>query len=112
MYTTIKEHTEYVMPKVKGSKFIGNIFFIQDKQQAEQYIKEIQNKYHDATHHCFAYRYGIKQETDLFGQTTLTAKYTKQNDDREPANTAGKPILAQIEGRHLHNVLIVITRYF
>lgn len=111
-YTTIKEHIEYTMPKVKWSKFIGNIFFVQDKIQTDQYIQDIQKKYPDATHHCFAYRYGIQCEKNLFGATIIHTKHSKRNDDKEPTNTAWKPILAQIEGQQLHNILIIITRYF
>lgn len=34
------------------------------------------------------------------------------NDDGEPASTAGKPILAAIEGKNLCRVMVVVTRYF
>ena len=34
------------------------------------------------------------------------------NDDGEPASTAGKPILAAIEGKQLVRVMVVVTRYF
>lgn len=36
----------------------------------------------------------------------------KLSDEGEPTNTAGKPILAQIQGHELHNILVVVTRYF
>lgn len=39
----------------KKSKFIANIFYIETAEQAEEYIKEIKRKYHDAKHNCFAY---------------------------------------------------------
>jgi putative IMPACT (imprinted ancient) family translation regulator len=42
----------------------------------------------------------------------ITPDYFKQSDEGEPANTAGKPILAQIQGHKLNNILIVVTRYF
>ena len=34
------------------------------------------------------------------------------SDDGEPSGTAGKPILEVINGNGLHNVCIVVTRYF
>jgi putative IMPACT (imprinted ancient) family translation regulator len=42
----------------------------------------------------------------------ITPEHFKLSDEGEPANTAGKPILAQIQGHELHNILIVVTRYF
>lgn len=39
----------------KKSRFIANIFYIETAEQAEEYIKEIKRKYHDAKHNCFAY---------------------------------------------------------
>lgn len=39
----------------KKSKFIANVFYIESAQEAEDYIKTIKKKYHDAKHNCFAY---------------------------------------------------------
>ena len=111
-YKTILQHHEFEIPKIKWSRFIGNVFHIENKADAERYIKEIKEKYSDATHHCFAYRYGTNINFDLFSNLEITPDYNKQSDEGEPANTAGKPILAQIQGHKLHNVLIVVTRYF
>jgi putative IMPACT (imprinted ancient) family translation regulator len=36
----------------------------------------------------------------------------KSNDDREPNNTAGKPILRSILSKQLTNTLVVVVRYF
>ena len=55
---------------------------------------------YNATHHCWAYRLG--QQSDLF----------RYSDDGEPSGTAGQPILRQIDGRMLTNVMIVVTRYY
>jgi len=111
-YKTINEHHEFEIFKIKWSRFIGNVFYITNKEEAEQHIKDIQEKYHDATHNCYAYSYGTNVNFDLFGNLEITADSFKQSDDGEPSNTAGKPILAQIQGHKLHNVLVVITRYF
>jgi len=111
-YKTVKDHYEYEIPKIKWSRFIGNIFHVENKKEAEKYLKEIQGKYRDATHHCYAYRYGAQVNYDLFENLEITPEYVKQSDEGEPTNTAGKPILAQIQWHELHNVLIVVTRYF
>ena len=50
-----------------------------------------------ATHNCWAWK--------------LDQRY-RFNDDGEPASTAGRPILAAIEGKQLDHVMVVVTRYF
>lgn len=51
----------------------------------------------DATHNCWAYRIG--------------AQY-RFSDDNEPAGTAGRPILAAIDGQGLDQVVAVVTRWY
>ena len=51
-----------------------------------------------ATHHCWAYR--------------LMDGRTRSADDGEPGGSAGRPILARIEGKDLHGVLVVVTRWY
>ena len=112
MYTTIATHQTFEIPKIKWSRFIGNIFHIKNKEEADHFIHEIQQKYPDARHHCFAYRYDIQMNFDIFGSAVFTCKHNKVSDDSEPTNTAGKPIMNMIEKHNLHNILIVVTRYF
>lgn len=111
-YITIKEPFTHEIPKIKWSKFIWYIFPISNKQQAEQYIAQIQKENNWANHNCFAYTYGTNINFDLFWNIQITPDYFKQSDDWEPANTAWKPILSQIQWYKLNNVLIVVTRYF
>lgn len=112
LYKTINQHTEFEIPKIKWSRFIGNIFHIENKQEAEEYIHEIEKKYPDASHHCFAYRYEVQMNFDIFGTQIYTSKYKKSSDAGEPVSTAGKPIMNMIEKHGIHNVLVVVTRYF
>ncbi len=39
----------------KKSRFIANIFYVENVDDAENYIKQIKKKYNDARHNCFAY---------------------------------------------------------
>lgn len=41
--------------EVKKSKFISNAFYVENIEEAENKIKEIKKKYHDAKHNIFAY---------------------------------------------------------
>lgn len=111
-YHSILNHTEYEIPKIKWSRFIWNVFHTKNKEEAEKYIQEISTKYRDATHNCFAYTYWANINFDLFWNLEITSDSFRQSDDWEPANTAWKPILAQIQWQNLHNILIVVTRYF
>jgi len=84
----------------KKSKFIATVFSVESEQEAISNIEKMRKKYWDATHNCFAYAIGLNNEITRF------------SDDKEPAQTAGKPILDVILKEGIHNVLIVVTRYF
>lgn len=86
----------------KKSKFIAHLYYVETIEEAENFIKEIKKKYHDARHNCFAY--AIETEGD-----GLIIKY---NDDGEPSGTAGAPMLKILLESGLSNVLVVVTRYF
>ena len=83
----------------KKSKFIANLFPVQSVEEAEELIKSVKKKYHDARHNCFAYRV-IKDDV------------SRASDDGEPSGTAGMPMLNILNGRNLSNILVVVTRYF
>lgn len=85
----------------KKSKFISEIFYVESVQEADEKIEEINKKYHDAKHHCFAYR--------ILGENGIIERLS---DDGEPSGTAGLPILQLISKKELVNVLVVVTRYF
>ena len=88
---------EYVEKK---SRFIGYIRHVENEEEAEAFIVEIKKKHYDARHNCSAYSVGEDKMVMRF------------SDDGEPSGTAGKPILEVITGNGLHNVCIVVTRYF
>ncbi len=85
----------------KKSKFIANLFPVQNAEEAEETIKMIKKKYHDARHNCMAYR--VVEE----GQV-----HEKSSDDGEPSGTAGAPMLTILQKNNLANVLVMVTRYF
>jgi uncharacterized YigZ family protein len=84
----------------KKSRFIANTFYVESQEEAEARIAELNKKYYDARHNCYAYVIGDNSEI------------TKCSDNGEPSGTAGKPILEVITGAGLTNILIVVTRYF
>lgn len=98
-YKTIEKDGEGLY-KDRGSKFIGIVTPMQSVDEAKELLENIRKKYHDARHHCYAYRVGANDE-----------QY-RINDDGEPSGSAGKPIYGQILSHEITNVLIVVVRYF
>ncbi len=86
--------------KVKGSRFIAEVFCVESSDEAEARITAVRKREYNATHHCTAYRVG----TD--------GSRFRYSDDGEPSGTAGAPILRQIDARALTNALVVVTRYY
>ena len=83
----------------KRSKFTGRLWRVETPEEAMSKIKEMREKYWDATHHCSAY---ILREGNIM----------RYSDDGEPQGTAGMPILEVLRHENLVNVCCVVTRYF
>jgi uncharacterized YigZ family protein len=98
-YNTI-EKTSVAEFKDRGSKFIAYAFPVQSTGEFKQKLNDIKKEHPKATHHCFAYRIGA--DGNVF----------RVSDDGEPAGSAGKPILGQIDSKELTNTLVVVVRYF
>jgi len=84
----------------KKSRFIANVYNIENEQQVSSYIKAIKKEHWDARHNCYAFVIGDNNEIQ------------RCSDDGEPTGTAGKPILEVILRSEIHNCLIIVTRYF
>ena len=84
----------------KKSRFIGDVYNIENEEDALYYINETKKKYWVARHHCYAYIIGNNNEIKRF------------SDDGEPSGTAGRPMLDVILGEDIYNVAVVVTRYF
>ena len=84
----------------KKSRFIAQIFPIKTEEEALELLAQVRKKHYDARHNCFAYVIGEKNETE------------RCSDDGEPSGTAGRPMLDVITGQGIHDVLVVVTRYF
>lgn len=98
-YLTIEKKAEIIF-KDKGSKFLTFAFPVETDIQIKEVLLQLKKEHPSANHHCYAYRLGADKLN------------FRANDDGEPSNTAGKPILGQIQSNDLTNVLIVVVRYF
>lgn len=99
-FLTIKENVQAEIVE-KKSKFIANLFYIENIEEAEKIIKETRKKYFDARHNCIAYR--VIEDGQII---------ERFSDDGEPSGTAGAPMLNILQKNGYVNVLIVVTRYF
>lgn len=98
-YQSIADISEGLF-KDKGSKFIAIAFPVNTEDQAQELISETRKKYHDARHHCYAYRIGIDGEP------------YRINDDGEPSSSAGRPIHGQLLSFDVSDILVIVVRYF
>lgn len=99
-YESLARSCHAEIPRIKGSRFIADAHPVSTSEAADGAIAAIRKTYHDATHHCYAYRLGPDGES------------YRSHDDGEPSGSAGAPILRQIESSGLSDVLVVVTRYF
>ena len=86
--------------KDNGSRFIALAYPVETEEEVREIVSGLRKEYHDARHHCYAYRLGYKR--DVF----------RASDDGEPSGSAGRPILGQIDTLGLSDVLVVVVRYF
>lgn len=84
----------------KKSRFIATVFPVRTEEEALGFIEATRKKYWNARHNCFAYVIGDRGEL------------ARCSDDGEPQGTAGKPMLDVLLGEEIHNVAVVVTRYF
>lgn len=98
-YLTLAKRSEGLY-KEKGSKFIGIALPCTTAEEAKEMIDSIRKEHHQARHFCYAYRFGLE------------GIVYRANDDGEPSNSAGAPILGQLQSFDVTNVLIVVVRYY
>lgn len=87
--------------EVLGSRFIATIAPASTVEQAKQFIYQIKAEFATATHNVPAY---------LIGHGASLIAHC--HDDGEPSGTAGRPILAVLQGSGLGDVAVIVTRYF
>lgn len=84
----------------KGSRFLSFAIPVSTEAAAKAELEILRKKYHDATHHCYAYILGPDKSA------------WRMNDDGEPSGTAGRPIYGTLLSSDLTNILLVVVRYY
>lgn len=98
-YKTVYEGNEAEIVE-KKSRFIATVKPVKTEEEAIEFIEGLKKKYWNATHNCFAYVLGERFQTQ------------RCSDDGEPSGTAGRPMLDVLLGEEIHDVAVVVTRYF
>lgn len=81
--------------EIKKSRFQAIAAPIENEQQVKEFLE--QNKDISTTHQCWAWKIGHN---------------VRFSDDGEPSGTAGRPILATIEGNDLTNIIVMVNRWY
>ena len=87
--------------EIKKSRFITYLTHINSKQAALAYLHDIKVLHKDARHHCWAYVASSPKNSVLMGCS----------DDGEPKGTAGKPMMALLQGSHIGEIMAIVVRY-
>jgi uncharacterized YigZ family protein len=98
-YFTLAQNAEATF-KDKGSKFIAYSYTVSTEEECKMHIADLKKQHPTAGHFCYGYIIGALKQ------------HQRANDDGEPSNTAGKPILNQLLSANVTNVLVVVVRYF
>jgi uncharacterized YigZ family protein len=87
--------------KVSNSRFIATAAPVFSVEEAKAFISRIRAEFSDASHNVPAY---------IVGHGSSVISHT--GDDGEPSGTAGRPMLAVLQGSGLGDIAVVVTRYF
>ena len=83
------------MAEVRKSRFLARATPIDSELAAMQFLRDVHDA--SASHHCWAWRLG---------------EAYRSSDDGEPGGSAGRPILAAIDGQGYDRVMVVVLRWF
>ncbi len=85
---------------ITKSRFLAYLAPVETVEDADAIIRERRAMHPNARHHCTALTLGTPVHLQ------------RSNDDGEPSSTAGMPMAQALRGRHMTNILAVVTRYF
>lgn len=87
---------------VNKSRFICYLAPCESVVLAKKFVNDIQQRHPQANHHCSAFVVDRPDNSQCYGFS----------DDGEPSGTAGRPMLAMLQGRNVGEVVAVVVRYF
>lgn len=87
---------------VNKSRFICYLYPCTSIEEFKVFLKEVQQLHPQASHHCYAYLSARADSSQHYGFS----------DDGEPSGTAGRPMLATLQGHGAGEVCAIVVRYF
>ena len=88
--------------EIKKSRFITLLAHAGGAEAAKAFVQQCRQQHPDARHHCWAFVAGPPGDSQQLGFS----------DDGEPSGTAGKPMLAQLMGSGVGEIVAVVVRYY
>jgi uncharacterized YigZ family protein len=98
-FLTLAKTLRHEIEPIKNSRFITEVRPISSEDEALTLVDSLRQEMADACHHCWAFQ--LRDPHKM-----------RSSDDGEPGGSAGRPILAVLQGRELFNVVAVVVRYF
>jgi uncharacterized YigZ family protein len=87
--------------EIKRSRFITCLAHTPSAEKAKAFVQQMKDTHPQARHHCWGFVAGAPSDSMQLGFS----------DDGEPSGTAGKPILAQLQGSNIGEICAVVVRY-
>jgi uncharacterized YigZ family protein len=106
----VSDSTRYPVPgarhraeqTIDRSRFICTIERVSSAADAQNFLRELNDEFPDATHNCWAYVIGAPGSTDRIGMS----------DAGEPHGTAGRPMLTVLQHSGVGDIAAIVTRYY
>jgi len=87
---------------IDRSRFICTVERVSSAADAQDFLREMNAEFADATHNCWAYLIGAPGSTDRIGMS----------DAGEPHGTAGRPMLTVLQHSSVGDIAAIVTRYY
>ncbi len=98
-FKTIYQNSKIEL-EIERSLFIAHAMPVENRDEADSFLREVRHKYKDATHNVPAMVIGDKMQIQWC------------SDDGEPSGTSGPPILQMLIKTELTNLIVIVSRYF
>ncbi|MEC7948464.1 MAG: YigZ family protein [Myxococcota bacterium] len=97
-HRTLTARSRLTIDPIKGSRFAATLGPVRAESEAREFVTCVRAEWPNASHHCWAWR--------------LSDGRSRSSDDGEPGGSAGRPILAQLEGHDVQDAVVVVTRWY
>jgi len=109
-HIAVTDGSRYLVPAARHraeqaidrSRFICTVERVSSAHDAQEFLREMNEEFANATHNCWAYLIGAPGSTDRIGMS----------DAGEPHGTAGRPMLTVLQHSGVGDIAAIVTRYY